>query len=239
MNYLVVGYFTASTFYELEAKRLIASLMRFQIPYYIAPIENQGDWYKNTQYKPTFLKAMLEKFKPASLVYVDVDAEFCRPPDLFDELVARSDVNVAVHLLDHKKRGRSAGFEMLSGTIFLKNNSIVEGILDKWIEICREGGNLWDQVALSRVLREIPYHVLPEEYCTIFDYMQDVKEPVIKHYQASRRVPDKGNNNPLPKYDAEPVKKEEKQELLSKAKRVPKGSLTRYHIQRRWRNLLN
>jgi hypothetical protein len=135
---------------------------------------------------------MLDKFPDYSIVYVDVDAEFCKYPELFDQLHARSDVNIAVHLLDHMKRGRTnAGFEMLSGTIFFKNNLTTRDIVDEWKNGCAQGGKLWDQSALAKVLEDKPYYVLPEEYCKIFDYMGDVKDPVIQHYQASRQVSQK------------------------------------------------
>lgn len=189
MSFLVVGYYTTGTIYEKEATRLITSLLNFSIPYFIQPVQNLGDWYRNTQYKPQFIYEMLEKFEPRSLVYVDVDAEFLSFPDLFTELDARPDVDIGVHYLDHAKRGRpKSGAEMLSGTIFLKNSGTTKEIVRRWRDKCAQGGTLWDQVALFGILKEFPHYVLPEEYCTIFDYMSDVERPVIKHYQASRQV---------------------------------------------------
>jgi len=236
MSFLVVGYYTVGTLYEQEACRLITSLRRFNIPYFIQPIEKMDSWYSATQYKPQFLLDMLDRFEGTSLVYVDVDAEFQAPPVLFDELDARSDVHIGVHLLDHVKRGRpQAQFEMLSGTIFLKNDTIVREIVERWKIKCEEGGTIWDQVALKTVLRGIPYYVLPEEYCTIFDYMCDVVNPVIKHFQASRRA--KGNlKTPFPTYEGTP----KPQPYLAPPnrangpRRVSKGGLVRH--PRKWRH---
>ena len=236
-NFVVTAYFTIGTLYEIEARRLISSLAKFEIPYHVVPIENRGDWYLNTQFKPTFLKEMLKKFN-SSLVYVDVDAEFCQPPILFDELNARPDVNIGVHLLDHAKRGRQAAHEMLSGTIFLKNNLVVHDLVNRWVVACSKGGQLWDQAALREVIGSMPFYVLPEEYCTIFDYMSDVKNPVIKHYQASRKVPNKLGNIPLPTYDqpAQPISKKQSPEINCQPIKVPKGGISRYH--RKWRNIV-
>lgn len=237
MNFVVVAYFTLGTLYEIEAKRLIASLMRFNLSYHIQPIEDKGSWYLNTQYKPIFLKEMLDKFPGKSIVYVDADAEFCRSPDLFNNLHARPDVNIGVHLLDHKKRGRLANFEMLSGTIYLKNNKVVQDILSEWESKCSQGGQLWDQTALCEVLKTVPFQVLPEEYCMIFDYMSDIKNPVIKHYQASRKVIAKFQQLPLLKEGSNvsveiPVKPP-KPEIVRVPRKIGRGGLVRYRCTRR------
>lgn len=185
--WLITAFYTRATQYETHAKSLIKSLKKFKLSYEITPVDSLGDWYKNMQFKPTFLKQMLEKYYPHSIVYVDVDAIFCRYPALFDELDKISNFSVGVHVLDHSKYRRKAQSpELLSGTIFLKNNKETSIIIDEWIEECKRDPELWDQRALASVLKERDFHVLPEEYCTIFDYMADVKEPVIKHFQASR-----------------------------------------------------
>jgi len=132
---------------------------------------------------------MLEKHHPNSVVYVDVDAIFCRHPKYFDKLDSTPEVNIAVHVLDHSKyRRKNHPPEMLSGTIFLKNTEITKQIVDEWILECRKDPKLWDQRALANVLRRYKYHLLPEEYTMIFDYMSSVKNPVIKHFQASREA---------------------------------------------------
>lgn len=237
MSFIVVGYFTTGTLYEQEAGRLIASLRQYRIPYYIAPVQSKGDWYQNTQWKPTFVRQMLDKFNSKSIVYVDVDAEFLAYPSLFDELDARSDVHVGVHLLDHIKRGRPhADFELLSGTIFFKNDNVARTIIDRWIEKCKNAGKLWDQVALAEVLRGLPYYVLPEEYCTIFDYMNDVVHPVIRHYQASRRA--KGNlapNSPLPEYTEPPQYHPVDPNRVPRPVKIVRGGVIRH--PRKWRHI--
>jgi hypothetical protein len=239
MNFVVVAYFTVGSLYEVEVKRLIRSLMRFKINYFIKPMPDLGGWYKNTQYKPTFLLEMLDQFPGTSVVYVDVDAEFLKYPELFDNLHARPEVNIGVHLLDHKKRGRkAANSEILSGTIYLKNNQISRNLVYKWEKGCCQGGHLWDQSALAKVLETESFQVLPEEYCTIFDYMQDVQEPVIKHYQASRQIPNKDKKLELPTYEDPVVPDAHMHPVITyvppKPRAVPRGSTRRY--RRKWRS---
>ena len=233
MAWVVVAYYTVGTPYEQEARRLIPSLQRFNIPYQVSPVSSQGNWYQNTQWKPTFLKQMLQQFAGKSIIYVDVDAEFLQYPSLFDELDQRPDIHVAVHMLDHAKRGRpQAGFEMLSGTVYLKNDGVTAQIVDNWIQRCSVGGQLWDQVALKEAIGSSPFYILPEEYCTIFDYMSDVQQPVIRHYQASRRCKDA--IGPSPEAHHTPVPADQiPRTLLGGApptpRRVVQGGLVRFH----------
>jgi len=236
MSFVVVGYYTIDTLYEQEAARLIKSLRQFSVPYCIQPIQSKGDWYTNTQFKPTFLRQMLDKFAPKSIVYVDVDAEFMAFPDLFNELDVRPDVHIAAHLLDHVKRGRpQAQFELLSGTLFFKNDDTSREIMERWIAKCTDAGTIWDQVALSVVLRGLPYYVLPEEYCTIFDYMNDVVNPVIKHYQASRRAKVSLGGNNLPTYLQPPERIPVNTKRVPRPRRVARGGVIRH--SRKWRTV--
>lgn len=185
--WIVCAYFTKSTPYEEHSKGFVESLKRFNLSYDVTSVDSMGDWYVNMQYKPMFLKQMLEKHYPNSVVYMDVDAILCRYPEYFDKLDNIPEVDIAVHLLDHSKRKlKLRPPEMLSGTIFLKNTATTKQIVEKWIQECKRGPRIWDQRALATILKEYAYYVLPEEYCTIFDYMADVKNPVIKHFQASR-----------------------------------------------------
>jgi len=187
MNYIVTAYYTKGTIYEEYAENFILSLKKFGLFYEITPIDDFKDWYKGMQYKPTFLKQMLEKHYPHSIVYVDIDAIFCRYPNFFDHLDRTPEVNIALHVLDHSKyRRKEHPPELLSGTIFLKNTKEVKEIINRWIYECSQDSKLWDQRALERVLKNYRYHLLPEEYCMIFDYMSSIKDPVIKHFQASR-----------------------------------------------------
>lgn len=188
--YNIVAYYTKNTLYEKHAQVLKESLEKFNIPHYIHPIDSLGSWQKNTQYKPVFLLEMLDRFPYTDVVYVDCDAVFQSYPVLFDTL----DCTIGVHMLDHSKYlHRTKQPELLSGTIFLKNSIASRLLLGKWITECNKYPNMWDQKVLQRVIG-CDFYNLPEEYCTIFDYMSSVKNPIIIHYQASRIVrKNKGN----------------------------------------------
>jgi len=186
--WIICAFFTKNTAYEEHSKKFIESLKQLNLPCDVVSIDNKGDWYANMQYKPAFLKKMLEKHYPDSVVYVDIDAIFCRQPGFFDKLDQEPDVNIGIHVLDHSRyRRKNHPPELLSGTIFLKNTKVTKQIVNEWIQECKKDPKLWDQRALATVLRRYKYHLLPEEYCMIFDYMSSVKNPVIKHFQASRK----------------------------------------------------
>ena len=184
MSFIIVGYYTADTLYEDKAKVFAASLDKYNVPYYLERIKSLGDWYKNTCYKPTFLRRMLEKFSDTNIVYVDCDAKFLAYPVLFDTL----DCDVGVYVFDRSCYSKSVhGFEVLSGTIFLKNNVKVKRIVGKWALECKNNPRVWDQKSLEKTLNG-DYYTLPGEYCKIFDRMPEITNPIIVHYQASREV---------------------------------------------------
>ena len=53
---------------------------------------------------------------------------------------------------------------------------------------------MWDQKTLEHVLQG-HFTLLPGEYCKIFDRMQEITDPVIVHYQHSRKIRNK--NSPV------------------------------------------
>lgn len=184
--WIVVGYYTKDSLYEERTKIFMNSLILNRVVFYIEPIDDLGSWFLNTNYKPTFLKRMLGKFPHVNIIYVDVDAKFFHYPKLFDEL----DCDIAVHHLDRQKcwggnqRGRK---EVLSGTIFLRNNDKVKDLIRKWEIECIKNPKTWDQKSLEKIIPG-DFYRLPGEYCKIHDKMNYIKDPVIIHYQASRRM---------------------------------------------------
>lgn len=187
MSWLVTAYYTGHPVYKDYTAKLAQSMLAHGIRYEIVSVPDLGTWQANTQYKPAFLKQMLVKHPSDSIIYVDVDAVFLRYPALFDDLDKSPGVNVAVHVLDHSKyRRKNIPPEMLSGTIFFKNNLETVQIINEWIRQCQANPGMWDQKALSQVLKNHKYYNLPDRYCCIFDYMSSVQGRVIVHNQASR-----------------------------------------------------
>jgi len=185
-NWIITSYYTIGTFYRELADTFAKSLKQHNVLYYIEGVPNLKDWSKNTNYKPTFLLSMLNKFPDKDIVWIDCDAELKRYPELFNKLdcdVAAHEFNRSLYQLHHE----NTPTELLSGTLFLRNNEKVYEIVKKWIQECSENPRVWDQKSLAKVLNG-NYYRLPAEYCCIDRVMRKIQNPVIIHYQASRQV---------------------------------------------------
>lgn len=180
-NFVVAAFYTVNTPYEKEVENLIASCDEHNIDYYVQGYESRGQWVKNAAIKPEFLLDVLDLFPEKDIVYLDADAVIRQYPKLFDEM--REDVGV------HYRKGT----ELLSGTIFLRNNVRSRNLLKHWIHYQRENSTTWDQKILQKVIRlcettgtGLRVLDLPSTYCQIYDTMAG-PQPVIEHMQASRR----------------------------------------------------
>lgn len=173
--FTVISYYTKNTGYEIEVEKLIASLVKFNIPYDIECINNLGDWDKNTRYKALLIKKKLEQYD--KVVFIDADAVVMQYPILFDQL----ECDIAVHLRN--------GTELLSGTLYLQNTSLTKQLVNVWIQKNKTCTAI-EQRNLQSVIKTIPglrLVELPGNYTKIFDTMKNVGEPVIVHNQASRK----------------------------------------------------
>ena len=196
---IVVGYYTVNTPYEEEAKNLIGSLNRLQINHDISGVKTLGNWQANTRFKAEFMLDMLIKWPKHKLLYVDVDAVIHKPLDLFRNY----NCDIAVRWQDFRWRKN----ECLSGTIYMENNERTKRICELWREINIKEGNStsrMEQWNLDTVITQMKadpnftYKNLPPEYTFIFDIMKGIypnAQPVIEHYQASRRFKKDVNEN--------------------------------------------
>jgi hypothetical protein len=180
MKFVTVAYCTRGG-YEAEASRLRESMELLNMPHQVRVIESLGTWQKNCLYKAVFIREMLEKYKKPVL-YVDADAVFHKIPVLIETLEA----DFAVHYF------RNA--QLASGTLFFNYTAPALNLLDAWIDKNRHNPKDRDQDNLQRVLEKpgwtnrIRIHYLPAEYCKICDLHPEVQDPVIEHFQASRKL---------------------------------------------------
>jgi len=195
-NFIIVSYFTLDTPYaKIAHECLMPTLNHGRIESDVRGVDNLGSWMKNTSFKPAFIKMMLEQHCDSNIVWVDCDAEIVRFPSMFIHIPDEYDV--AVHYLDRDKwySNGNTGKELLSGTVFFRNNENSMRIVDKWKDECSKNEE-WDQKVLQRVLEGEKVFELPIEYCyikTMPDGSQPrvgVLEPVILHNQASRKLRD-------------------------------------------------
>jgi hypothetical protein len=189
--FLVIAYYTLGNQYESLSENLRKSCHDFKIPLFLKPIQDLGSWEKNTHYKANFIYECLGSYDQ-NLVYVDVDAVFRKYPDLFDSI----ECDIAYRTENFKWRRNEA----LSGTIFLNNNDKVKGMVRNWISInesvpaIRKIPTTWEQANMQKAVgsnTSLNYYNLPPEYTYIFDHTKRMYphiEPVIEHFQASRKI---------------------------------------------------
>lgn len=194
-NFKVVAFYTANTIYEkIFNQYLWPSLLKWDLPYSIIKIPNEGNWFKNVAHKPRIVLEELET-NAEDLVILDVDAKIEQNPVLFYELDKKFDI--ACHILEWKtwyNQPNSNTKELLSGTIYLRNNPEVKQVCKAWKHYASTSGQ-WEQKALQRAIKEnknVKFYNLPVEYCYINSlpngnppYIK-IENPVIVHYQISR-----------------------------------------------------
>lgn len=179
----VVAFHTMDKLYTEEAKRMYASAKKLGLNIFIQQYKSKGDWVKNAAIKAQFLLDCRLKFS-GPILYVDVDALFHNDPT---EYLLNLDCDIAVHFdcQDH---------HLMSGTILLNETPKTEELLRKWVELCHNQLDMWDQKALELILEENPdirCSRLPVVFCWVFDRVYNFSfkgdSPIyIEHLQASR-----------------------------------------------------
>jgi hypothetical protein len=184
MSFVICSYFTEATPYADEAKELAQSARAVGVHCALWPIQSVGSWQDNTLYKANFVKSMLDFYPGYNVIYVDADARFRQYPALFDSL----DCDMAAYFRDW----RFAKNELLSGTLYVRNNDIMRQVIGEWIKENLANRLVWEQKNLQAVISRHPdlkIYRLPVEYCCIFDSEERRNgcRPVIEHLQRSRR----------------------------------------------------
>lgn len=179
----VVSFYTVGTPYEDEVKMMESSAREVGIREIITyPVSNKGSWEANCQEKAQVLLRAVADLGRKPFLYVDSDARFKQFPVLIDYV----NIDFAAHYF----RGR----ELLSGTLWVNPTVRTVLLLGDWALENRKNPKKWDQRTLQSVLERraglINFCRLPPQFTWIHDLSPRVYgniEPVICHYQASRR----------------------------------------------------
>jgi hypothetical protein len=196
-NFIVSAFVTENTPYELVlSTQLLPSLDKIGLKYHIEVVENKGSWVKNVAQKPLTILHVMEEYPSYNIVSLDADCEVRNFPKLFTEISEEYDL--ALHTLDWDSwyNYDSHVKEVLSGTMWIRNNDKMKAFVKEWY-VRAETAGIWEQKVLSQILEErkdVKVFPLPLEYCYIAT-LPDGKEPNIKienpviiHYQASRKL---------------------------------------------------
>jgi hypothetical protein len=190
---IVVSFFTKGTGYELEIKRLEESCIKFGLEHDFVGAENRGSWRANIHGRIQILRDFLDKHVGRDILYVDADGAFMHYPELLDNFeadFAAVKMDRARYWPENWNKTANYRYEILGGTMFFANNKRSRALLEAWEELDAPMATSLSQVHLIKAMEMVPglkYVPLPDNYCQIFDIMASAGEPIIEHYQASRR----------------------------------------------------
>jgi len=197
-SFIIVAYYTLDTSYQgIAHQYLMPTILKLGLQSDVRGVFSLGNWQRNTSYKPTFIKTMLEAHPDKNIVCVDVDAEIVKYPNLFNSVP--ENYNIAAHILDkntwYKNEYGQDRYELLTGTLFLRNNRKTMELVKEWIKRCEES-TTWEQKILQDLVKskKIKLYELPLEYTYISTLPNGtvphvkVDSPVIVHHQASRKL---------------------------------------------------
>ena len=189
---LVCGFFTPDTGYEEEASRLLQSCRQHCLEHLIVAVGGCASWLEAVLFKPHFVMQCLRGIAGsgyAGVLYTDADSIVRRAPAL-ERFVG---LDFAAHWF--RRRG-AASDELLSGTLYFGCTPAARALVRAWIAstpLYRHHGTP-EQAALAEVFAEraaeLKWMRMGPEMCFICDDSRLAYpnvEPVIEHFQASRR----------------------------------------------------
>ena len=206
MTWQAVTFITEGTGYVREVERLKASAVVCAVPLKVYSYPNAGAWRANLNYKSQTILTAFDEFPGQDIVFIDADAIIRSYPTLFDMLSSEGRYDIAVHFL--------RDVELLSGTIWLRNNDEARAIVRRWHDMGRQLPSQRHQRCLQLALqamvaggdRPLVYR-LPIEYTCIFDHpLRRGKAAVIEHFQASRKYRRVINLRPMRRRPSGPFK---------------------------------
>jgi len=159
----VVSFYTPDWYYADHAQRLQVDCDRFGLNHHIVEVSSQGDYVKNCNMKPFFIKDMLHLHK-SPVFWIDADGTINRKPELLmDHSINQFDI------AGNKSRRDSTRIHV--GSIWFNYTPIVLELIESWCDhIARNG---IDDAVFNKVWAEysekIKFYELPPEYFTILN----------------------------------------------------------------------
>lgn len=194
-SFVIAAFFTRNTPYEkLALEEFLPNVKSFGIKTHIESIKSTGSWEFNTCYKPILALNALRKYPDKNVVLLDVDSLILQKPILLEMIP--ENFNIAALLLNRKDwyLEEEDFIELVTSTLFLRNNQKVHMICEKWRDLCMKE-KIPDQILLKHLLKQIsePVFSLPQAYSRILT-MPDgsipcvpCDDPVIVTKQISRQ----------------------------------------------------
>ncbi len=187
---LVVSFFTKETEYVKDIAILEKSIIKFGFEYDFYAQGDLGSWRKNVHDRIRILRNFLDKYQ-RDILYIDADGVMVNYPYLFDSFIADLGI-VKIDRKNYWKTWKDWGedrYEFLGGTMYMKNNKRIRKLLDIWEELDKPMSTRLSQLNLPRAIKDsgVRVKLLPANYCQIYDAMACEGEPIVEHFQSSRR----------------------------------------------------
>ena len=195
-----ISSFTVGTIYEDIVQNLLADFVNYQLPYYIFPVSDLGEWKINSRQRPLYIKEAMKKFPGENLLWIDADARILKYPELLFHIPDSCHLGVNYMRWD-EHYGRASDVdkvEILDGTSYYRNTPDMIPFMDEWIARAVTAGKNHRMVLKSMIDERIEEHLniflLPRAYCYVTTRPDGSKpaiplqDPVIAHYQASRQA---------------------------------------------------
>jgi len=198
MNKFKIGcFYSRDTIYKrIYDEYLSSSCKKLKLDTNVLETPNYHNWYRNVAEKPRVISEMLDLFLEDKelLVFLDADATIEQYPKLFEEIPKEYDIGF--HTLDwnlwYGYEDSPPKTELLSGTMFFKNNRKVKSLCAEWYKRA-SSTQIWEQKVLQEIIGDydLKIYELPLDYCYIISRPGNkpplVKlDPVILHHQVSR-----------------------------------------------------
>lgn len=129
---VITSFYTPDWEYPEFARQLSQNCENLNLEYYIVEKQSSGDYVKNCNIKPFFIREMLEKFKKP-ILWMDVDGSIVSSPNLFftDDIL---NYDIAAN------RGRSNSEKIHVGSIWFNYTKAAMSFVDGWCESVSNGG---------------------------------------------------------------------------------------------------
>lgn len=197
---IVVTAFTPR--YKTIADGLIKSCREYDIKC-VAYSYPESSWLEATWNKPDAILRAMDDYPSDDVVWIDADARLKRYPELFESIESVGifsgandpEANAAIDIWNpNEKRRPIFSKSYRGGTIFFENTDEIENMVIEWLSFRSPciSRKIPDQYCLAYVFfnNNIEVIELPVSYCFVYDtdkLWSSCREPVIEHYQASRK----------------------------------------------------
>jgi hypothetical protein len=197
----VISFYTPDGVYGEFAKKLRASLERFNLPHHLEELPSAGSWLRNLYMKPQWIFERLMQFQEPVL-WLDADCEVMQPPVLFDEPgydfqiynLYADPTNGQVSLYDPARLLSS------SGVMYVGFTPAAIDLMRSWAEACKKvtlvqdtrDDQILDKCWTNRRFkgdkkRDLRSRWLPKPYNRMDCFWPSV-EPVINHVYRDGRL---------------------------------------------------